>query len=164
METDPAGRLDGPTETLIRRIYPRLRRFAAVAGSPRSEPDDLVQEALLRTLRTRSLIDLDHPEAYLRRAILNIADNDRRTAARHDHSLTRFNGGNAPGATDSYPSDLADLTKLPAMSRAVLYMSVVEGATHAEIASALGITEPHSRMVATRARRALTESKEQDAE
>jgi DNA-directed RNA polymerase specialized sigma24 family protein len=37
---------------LIAALYPALRRIAAVAGSVDIEPDDLVQEALMRVLRT----------------------------------------------------------------------------------------------------------------
>lgn len=37
--------LDKASEALIRRLYPSMRRFAAVAGPPEVEPNDLVQEA-----------------------------------------------------------------------------------------------------------------------
>ncbi|MET0566405.1 MAG: hypothetical protein ABW021_08185 [Acidimicrobiia bacterium] len=41
---------DGERE-LITSLYPALRRIAGVAGSVDVEPDDLVQEALMRVLR-----------------------------------------------------------------------------------------------------------------
>ncbi|HEU5112359.1 MAG TPA: hypothetical protein VFU96_03520 [Acidimicrobiia bacterium] len=44
---------------LITALYPALRKIAAVAGSVDIEPDDLVQEALMRVLRKGSISDLD---------------------------------------------------------------------------------------------------------
>ena len=52
---------------LITSLYPSLRKIAAVAGSVDVEPDDLVQEALVRTLRKGPLTDLDNPLAFLRK-------------------------------------------------------------------------------------------------
>ncbi len=147
--------LDRPTEKLIRAMYPSLRRFAAVSSSAGSEPDDLVQEALLRTLRAVRLSELEFPEAYVRRAILNVAMNERRSTERRRLRLLKFWAGRAQESVDSYPSDLADLSGLPAQSRAVLYMAEVDGATHAEIAATLEISESNSRMIASRARRVL---------
>ena len=48
---------------IFEELHPALRRFAAVVGGPTVEPDDLVQEALARTLRTTRLTDLDEPGA-----------------------------------------------------------------------------------------------------
>ena len=64
---------------LIAELYPALRRIAAVAGPIEVEPDDLVQEALVRTLSKRNIADLDNPLAYLRRTIVNLASNHRRS-------------------------------------------------------------------------------------
>lgn len=43
--------LSGNDAALIRSLYPTLRRFAGAMGPAEVEPDDLVQEALVRTLR-----------------------------------------------------------------------------------------------------------------
>ena len=147
--------LDTATEQLIRAMYPSLRRFAAVAGASESDPDDLVQEALLRSIRTRSLAEIEFPEAYVRRAILNVASNERRSARRRATRLRRVSSGVDGVANDNYPSDLADLFQLSPMARAVLFMAEVENATHREIAAVLGISESNSRMVSARARAAL---------
>ncbi|MBX3286283.1 MAG: RNA polymerase subunit sigma-24, partial [Actinobacteria bacterium] len=63
-------------------LYPALRRFAAVVGGPATEPDDLVQEALARTLARGSLADLDDPAVYLRRVVARLASNERRSQGR----------------------------------------------------------------------------------
>lgn len=147
--------LDEETEQLIRVLYPSLRRFAAVAGASESDPDDLVQEALLRSIRTRSLAEIEFPEAYLRRAILNVASNERRSTRRRTARLRQVSSGVDGLSNDNYPSDLADLFQLSSVARAVLFMAEVEKATHREIAGTLGISESNSRMVAARARAAL---------
>ena len=146
---------DTATEQLIRAMYPSLRRFAAVAGASESDPDDLVQEALLRSIRSRSLTEIEFPEAYLRRAILNVASNERRSSRRRATRLRQVSNGEDSATNDFYPSDLADLFQLSSMARAVLYMAEVEKATHREIATALGISESNSRMISTRARATL---------
>ncbi len=147
--------LDRETEQLIRALYPSLRRFAAVAGASESDPDDLVQEALLRSIRARSLVEIEFPEAYLRRAILNVASNERRSTRRRSSRLRRVSSGLDGATNDTYPSDLADLFHLSSVARAVLFMAEVENATHREVAETLGISESNSRMVAARARAAL---------
>ena len=58
--------LEDEERELITSLYTALRRIAAVAGSVDIEPDDLVQEALMRALRKGPLTDLDNPLAYLR--------------------------------------------------------------------------------------------------
>lgn len=147
--------LDKASEALIRRLYPSLRRFAAVTGPPEVEPNDLVQEALLRTLRTVALADLDHPEAYLRRVILNLSSNHRRSLGRTRRRLASIEVLTPSVRRDDYPSDLDDLFALSPQSRAVLYLAEIEKSPHAEIAMTLGITESHSRKLASKARRKL---------
>src|SRR4029079_4832066 len=47
-------------------VHPALRRFAGAVRPVGVDADDLVQEALARTLAIRSLSALDEPLAYLR--------------------------------------------------------------------------------------------------
>src|SRR5690349_8828107 len=75
---------------LFATLYPSLRAFAAVTGSVDVEPDDLVQEAVARTLRNHHLVDLDDAGAYLRRAIVNLAANRRRSMARYRLAFARL--------------------------------------------------------------------------
>lgn len=139
--------------TLIRQLYPPLQRYAAVVAPAGVDPEDLVQEAFLRAIRKGPLCDLNHPNAYLRKTICNLASNTRRKFSRQRRALTRL------GPTDSvgveYPSDLDDLLILRPVARAVLYMREVEGRTHGEIAALLGRTEVGVRSIASRARRQL---------
>ena len=64
------------------KLYEPLRRFASVVRSPDMDADDLVQEALVRTLALQPLAELDDPAAYLRTVIVRLASNQRRTAGR----------------------------------------------------------------------------------
>lgn len=136
---------------LIRRLYPALRRIAAVAGAVDVEPDDLVQEALVRTLRNRALTELDHPVAYLRRVIVNLASNQRRSAGRRRKALQRIHV--EEGHLPSYPADIEAILDLPPRQRAILYLVEVEGVPYAEAADQLGVSTVMARQLASRARK-----------
>jgi DNA-directed RNA polymerase specialized sigma24 family protein len=139
---------------VVCRLYSPLRRFAAVVASADVEPDDLVQEALERALRLRPLRDLDDPLSYLRRAMLNLASNDRRSSGRRQRALILLSRTAEPSPM-SYPSDLTVLGGLAPTTRAVLYLAEVENWTYAEIGAQLGCTEAAARARAARGRRAL---------
>src|SRR5438067_1842511 len=121
---------------LFAALYPSLRRFAAVTGSLEDDPDDLVQEAVTRVLRRQSLGDLENPGAYLRRAIVNLAANERRGRARHRAALERLGSPNDEGWAE-YATDLVELQSVEPMSRAVLFLVEVEGRPYAEVARLL---------------------------
>jgi len=143
-------------------LYPSLCRFAAIVGPPDIEPEDLVQESLYRTLRRGPLADLEHPTAYLRRVILHLVSNQRRSAGRLRRALTRLNPEAAE--EDRYPSDVQDLLRLPAQARAVVFMRDVEGRSYTEIATAVGCREATARATAARARRKLRELLTEEAQ
>jgi RNA polymerase sigma-70 factor (ECF subfamily) len=161
---------------IVEQLYPALRRFAALVAPTAVEPDDLVQEALYRTIRRAPLDEYEDPAIYLRRVIVNLAANERRSLGRRRRAVARLqagdgsSGGSSPGrpgrsgrsagtgeagVAARYPSDVADLLRLPVEARAVLWMVEIEGATYAEAAAALGCTEEAARTRATRARRKL---------
>jgi DNA-directed RNA polymerase specialized sigma24 family protein len=150
---------DEAASELFRTLYPSLRSFAAAIGSYEVEPDDLVQEALSRTLRRHRLEELDAPGPYLRTVILNLATSAGRRRASRLRAWTGPVG--PPGVIDAMPSDVAELDRLGPVDRAVLFLVHVEGYPHREVAEMLGITEQASRSRASRAtarlRREITE-------
>ncbi len=149
---------------LVTELYPSLRRFAAVVGPAEVEPDDLVQEALVRLLETRSLTELETPAAYLRRAMYNLAANQRRTFARRRRALSRV--GAQGTVVPAYPSDVADLLALSPKARAALYLTEVEGRSFAEVAGLLECSEASARKAASRGRaklRTILSEEEHDA-
>lgn len=145
--------LDEQDRRRLEYLYPQLRRFAAVVHPAGTDPDDLLQDAIVRVLARGGLTDVGAPVAYLRRTMLNLAANQHRRTSRHLRALARLGRGSE--MHDRYPSELADLMRLPPRARAVLYLSAVEGLTYAEIAQVLGGTEGSARMAASRARRRL---------
>ncbi len=143
--------MDEKEGELITSLYPSLRRMAAVAGSFDVEPDDLVQEALVRALRKGPISDLDNPLGYLRKTIVNLASNQRRSLGRKRKALGRLSF--EEGWLPSYPADIEAILDLPPRHRAVLYLVEVEDVPYAEAAEQLGITTVAARAMANRARR-----------
>lgn len=145
--------IENEDQTLIRELYRPLRRFAAVVGPAEIDPDDLVQEALLKALERGSLRELNQPGAYLRRTVFNLASNQRRVLGRRRRALMRLASGET--YVPAYPSDVQELLRLAPKARAALYLSSVEGRTFAEIAELLGCSEASAGKAASRGRRKL---------
>lgn len=138
---------------LIRELYPKLRRFAAVAGPSEVDPDDLVQEALVKTIRRQPLGTLEHPSAYLWKVINRLATDHHRRLGRQRRALGRI--GPPEPDLPRYPSDLDELENLAPKARAVIYLHDIDGYSYAEIARLLDAKEASLRRTASRARRSL---------
>ncbi len=82
-----------------------------------------------------------------------MASNQRRSFGGRDRAFTRSYAAGVDA--DTYPSDLADLRRLPPFDRAVLYLSIVERRSARETAVALGSTEQAVRARSSRALRRL---------
>jgi RNA polymerase sigma-70 factor (ECF subfamily) len=138
---------------ILAEIYEGLRRFAGAVSSLPADPDDLVQEAVLRTLRRGPLSDLHEPATYLRRVILNLARSEHRNSMSRARLLLRAR----PLTThvDTYPSDFTDLSALTPEQRAVLFLRFVENQPAAAIATTLSMSEPAVRARMSRAMKAL---------
>jgi RNA polymerase sigma-70 factor (ECF subfamily) len=141
-------------------LYGSLRRLAAVVKPVELEADDLVQEAVVQTLARGPLCEHENPGAYLRRAIVNLAANHRRKLGRQRRAFLRLAQTSEEQAT--YPSDLQDLQRLKPFERGAVYLAVVEGSSHREIAEALGCTELAARARVSRALRKLRTSLEEE--
>lgn len=140
-------------EDVFEAVYDDLRRFAAVVGRVGSDPDDLVQEALSRVLRNRSLVSLEDPGRYLRVVVLRLAANERRRAAREERALGRLSG---PAPYEPIVPGLQEqLAGLRPRERAVLYLGVVEGRQAEEIAQMLGMRPGAVRTAKSRALKRL---------
>jgi DNA-directed RNA polymerase specialized sigma24 family protein len=145
--------IDTADRRLVEERYDELRRFAAVTAYQDIEPDDLLQEALVRVLSQGPLSEREHPLAYLRRAIVNLAiDHARRREVRRT-AMGKWVGREA--AIDTYPSDLGILWELTPRARAIVYLSEIEGYRYGEIAEMLDCNETAARVGAMRARRQL---------
>jgi RNA polymerase sigma-70 factor (ECF subfamily) len=117
------------------------------------EPDDLVQEALVRVLQKGSLDELRDPGSYLRRAIINLGSNERRRLGRWRSAARRL--GPETEERPNYPSDLADLQSLDPIDRAALYLTQVEGLSADEAGLQLGLSANAVNLRVSRSRRRL---------
>lgn len=142
-------------DEVLRGLYGSLRAFAAVVGPREVAPDDLVHDAIVRTIGRGPLSSLDNPGAYLRRAILNAASNQRRRLGRKRRAVLRLVNETSLSAVDHYPTDLADLEALDPRARGVLYLREVEGYPYEAVAAHLGLSESNTRQIAARARAQL---------
>jgi len=105
----------------------------------------------MRTLRKGPLTNLDNPLAFLRKTIVNLAANQRRSLSRKRKALRRLSFEESKWP--SYPADIEAILDLPPRQRAILYLVEVEDAPYAEAAEQLGMTTEAARMMANRARK-----------
>ena len=153
--TEAVQRTDREEWRIVDELYPSLRRFAAVTAPWDMEPDDLLQDALVNVLKRHSLSELDHPAAYLRRTMINLATSHNRRMGSRPRKLPLMAAAADSAATSNYPSDLAELLRLPPRERAALYLAEVEGYRFDEIARMLDCSEAAARKGASRARKHL---------
>ena len=151
------ARTRGPDEAgeaeLFWQVYRALRRFAGAVRPVGMNADDLVGEAVARTMAVRRLESLDEPAAYLRTAMVRIASNaagSGRRARRRDARVAT-----PDAADDAYPSDIDDLMRVPVRARAVLYPTIVEDLSYRDAAPVVGCSEEAARTLASRALREL---------
>lgn len=131
--------------------YPSLRRFAFVLAGPDIDPEDLLHETLVRMLARGTSADIDHLEAFGRKTMVNVASNTRRSLGRRRRMVERLRA--APDVVEPavVVGELGDLMSVAPLDRAILYLFVVEGRSHAEVGALVGLSE-----VATRARYSRT--------
>lgn len=153
--TGAVQRTDREEWRIVDELYPSLRRFAAVTAPWDMEPDDLLQDALVNVLRKHSLSELDYPAAYLRRTMINLATSHSRHMGTRRRKLPLMGAAADSASVAEYPSDLAELLRLPPRERAALYLAEVEGYHFDEIARMLDCSEAAARKRASRARKHL---------
>ncbi|MGD0556541.1 MAG: SigE family RNA polymerase sigma factor [Streptosporangiaceae bacterium] len=140
---------------------PALLRFAGVLTGDRALAEDVVQEVLIRAhSRWQMIGQLDHPESYVRRMIVNEFLSWRRRSWRLIPSGTgaELDDRQAPDHAFIHAerdSLLAELAKLPRRQRAVLVLRYYEGLPDTEIAEVLGCSQGTIRGYAFRALTAL---------
>jgi RNA polymerase sigma factor (sigma-70 family) len=129
-----------------------LLRFAYLLCRDAGRAEDLVQDALVRMMRSKSPIDM--PAAYARKVIVNEFLGWRRRLASTERVGT---DGLDPGVADATDA-VADrelvwslIGSLPPRARAVLVLRYYEDRPDAEIAAWLGCAEPTVRSIAARA-------------
>ena len=129
-----------------------LLRFAYLLCRDAGRAEDLVQDALVRMMRSRSTVDA--PAAYARKVIVNEYLGWRRRRSSTERIGTSGLDRGVADATDA----VADrelvwqlIGSLPPRARAVLVLRYFEDLPDAEIAAWLGCAEPTVRSIAARA-------------
>lgn len=147
-------RLEEEERQLVEELYPALRRFASAVRPPGEDANDLVQEAFLRVIRRRgSLTELEHPGAYLRKTILHLALDQRRSEERRRKAWVRL--GREQAEVPVYSWELEELRLVSPKARAVLYLRIIEGRPYEDIARMLGCSPVSARVAAARGRQHL---------
>jgi RNA polymerase sigma-70 factor (ECF subfamily) len=123
-----------------------------------SDADDIAQEAFLRLLRA----ELDTPnEEEWRRYLYRIASNlivDRWRRMKRESGEEMVVEGSAPGGRLEQDADIAKIfSELGERDRALLWLAYVEGESHEDMASSLGVGRRSIKVMLFRARRRLRE-------
>jgi RNA polymerase sigma-70 factor (sigma-E family) len=140
----PSGELD--FAEFVREVSPRLMRTAYLLSSSQYVAEDLVQEALERACRRwRRIAATEAPEAYVRRIVINLAnDRWRRIGRTRENDL--LEAPDQPDPRDEYGRlDLRDqltvlLETLPTRMRTIIVLRYFHDMDDAQIADTLGIT------------------------
>jgi RNA polymerase sigma factor (sigma-70 family) len=150
---------DAAFEEIVRRYRRPLDRFAAAIVGGRSEDvtQDAFSKALLALRGSEAEIEL---RPWLYRIVRNTALNDLRDRAPAVAEIPEALAGGRSAAVEAEArEELAELMErlraLPDPQRAALVMRELEGLSHEEIATALGVTGGAARQAIHRARTAL---------
>ncbi|HEX6666717.1 MAG TPA: RNA polymerase sigma factor [Solirubrobacterales bacterium] len=148
-------------EEIVRRYRRPLDRFAAAIVGSRSEDvtQDAFSKALLALRGSETDIEL---RPWLYRIVRNTALNDLRDRGPVTEELAEAIPGGLSAAEEAERrEEMADLTErlrsLPEPQRAAIVMRELEGLSHEEIATALGVSGGAARQAIYRARAALRE-------
>jgi RNA polymerase sigma-70 factor (ECF subfamily) len=151
------GRLDEAAFAAFHARTARpLRAYVCRVIGNASDADDIVQEAFLRMLRADAPAETDE---HLRRYLYRVASNlivDRWRHRRYEQGEDVM--PEPTSAAPRYEEDAAVakiFAELKPRDRALLWLAYVEGESHEEIASSLGVGRRGVRVMLFRARRRL---------
>ena len=151
------GRLDEAAFAAFHARSSRaLRAYAYRVVGNSADADDIVQEAFLRMLRADvPADDEEHLRRYLYRVASNlIVDRWRRRKFEQGPELQSELSSAPPRLEED--ADVAKIfSELKARDRALLWLAYVEGESHEEIASSLGVGRRGVKVMLFRARRRL---------
>lgn len=136
---------DGGFVEMLGAELPRLQRIARLLVRDPDVADDLVAEAIARTLPKWRGGTVAEPAAYARRVLVNLANRRwrrRRLSARSDHFALGWTQAAGDHSSENAERDrtLRALHSLPARRRAVVVLRYYDDLPEAEIAAVLGIS------------------------
>ena len=148
-------------EEFVTARLPAVLRFAGVLAGDRGLAEDVVQDVLIRaSSRWQAIAQLDRPEAYVRKMVVNEFLSWRRRSWR---MVPAGAGSDLGGPAMPDPAAVyaerdamaAELAKLPRRQRAVLVLRYYQGLSDSDIAAVLGCRTGTVRGYASRALAAL---------
>jgi RNA polymerase sigma-70 factor (sigma-E family) len=152
-----------------------LLRISFLVVGDLGEAEDLVQECLLRVARRWPRVHrMDHPGAYARRVLVNLAldGKKRRTREREELSsddrvpfveLAEKAAANGVTAVEAESELIAALVALPPRQRAVLVLRYFEDLSEAQVAAILDCSLGTVKSTASRGLSRLRQTLERDA-
>jgi RNA polymerase sigma-70 factor (ECF subfamily) len=125
----------------VEAMIPALRRYARALTRDADIADDLVQDTLVRALRSEKLFHGGDIRSWLYTILTNLNRNRRRTLARRP-SIAPLNDDDEPGAngTEAEGRDIERaLAGLVEEQRSALLLVMLEGMTYREVAEIQGV-------------------------
>lgn len=131
-------------DAFVLRTWSRLDRVALALTGSRHDADDLMQNAYTKAYRHwPKLLEMEHPEAYVRRILVNESTSAwRRPWRRAERSTADLPERPTTASQDSYAvhDELwREIQRLPKRQRAVLVLRYYEDLTERQTADVLGI-------------------------
>jgi RNA polymerase sigma-70 factor (ECF subfamily) len=124
----------------IQAAIPALRRYARALTRNAETADDIVQDTLVRALRSEHLFHGGDVRAWLYTILTNLNRNRLRTLSRRPVLTPIKDSDAATGGPESGSRDIARaLNELAEESRAALLLVVLEGLTYREVAEVQGV-------------------------
>jgi RNA polymerase sigma-70 factor (ECF subfamily) len=124
----------------IESMIPALRRYARALTRDRDIADDLVQDTLVRALRSERLFVGGDLRSWLYTILTNLNRNRRRSLARRPVLTALTDTPAGASGTEAESRDIAGaLASLVEEQRAVLLLVVLEGLSYREVAEIQGV-------------------------
>jgi RNA polymerase sigma factor (sigma-70 family) len=147
-------------EALIRRYRSQLLAYSRRLASGNTSPEDILQQAMINAWKALTAgSEVRDPRAWLYRIVHNVAISTQRASGEISPDL--FNAAGALGVEQLVEQRLAardaleGLAALPELQRRVMLGTALDGHSHDEMASALGLTSGSVRGLIYRARATL---------
>jgi RNA polymerase sigma-70 factor (ECF subfamily) len=124
----------------VESMIPALRRYARALARDAEIADDLVQDTLVRALRSERLFLGGDLRSWLYTILTNLNRNRRRSLARRPAHLPFDDSGGDASGTEAEGRDIARaLATLVEDQRAVLLLVTLEGLSYREVAEVQGV-------------------------
>ena len=124
----------------VEAMIPALRRYARALARDADIADDLVQDTLVRALRSERLFIGGDLRAWIYTILTNLNRNRRRSLARQPAMMELFDTTPDASGTEAEGRDISRaLATLAEDQRAVLLLVVLEGLSYRDVADIQGV-------------------------